>query len=98
MTLWRHKRVILKSDQDPSIVALCDTVKNGRHGEVVPEASPKSESKSNGEVERAVHSVHGLARTLMDILEQQSGIVLESRSPLLAWVDEHCSNLLLLFH
>ena len=33
-----------------------------------------------------------------DFLEQQSGITLESRSPLLAWLVEHCSNLLLLFH
>ena len=46
-----YKRVILKSDQEPSIVALCDAVKNGWHGEIVPEASPKGESKSNGEVE-----------------------------------------------
>ena len=36
-----YKRVILKSDQEPSIVALCDADKNGWHGEVVPEASPK---------------------------------------------------------
>ena len=49
-----YKRVILKSDQDTSIVALCDAVKNGWHGEVVPEASPKGESRSNGEVERAL--------------------------------------------
>ena len=61
--------------------------------------STKGESKSNGEVERAVQSVHGLARTLKDFLEQQqSGIILESRSPLLAWLVEHCSNLLPLFH
>ena len=38
------KRVIFKSDQVPSIVALCDAVKNGGHGEIVLEASPKSES------------------------------------------------------
>ena len=31
-------------------------------------------------------------------MEQQFGIALESRSPLLAWLVEHCSNLLLLFH
>ena len=93
-----YKRVILKSDQEPSIVALCDAVKNGWHGEVVPEASPKGESKSDGEVERAVQFVHGLARTIKDFLEQRSGIALESRSPLLAWLVEHCSNLLLLFH
>ena len=33
--------------------------------------------------------------TLKHFLEQRSGITLESRSPLLAWVVEHCSNLLL---
>ena len=64
----------------------------------MPEASPKGESKSSGEVERAVQSVHGLARTVEDFLEQQSGITLESRSPLLAWLVEDCSNLLLLLH
>ena len=47
-----YKIVILKSDQEPRIVALCDAVKNGWHGEVVPEASPIGESTSNGEVER----------------------------------------------
>ena len=98
LDFMRYRRVILKSDQEPSIVALCDAVKNGWHGEIVPEASPKGESKGNGEVERAVQSVHGLARTLKDFLEQQSGITLESRSPLLDWLVEHCSNLLLLFH
>ena len=93
-----YRRVVFKSDQEPSIVALCDAVKNGWHGDIVPEASPTGESKSNGEVERALQSVHGLARTLKDFLEQRSGITLESRSPLLAWWDEHCSYLLLLFH
>ena len=92
LDFFGYKRVIFKSDQEPSIVALCDAVKNCWHGEVVPEASPKGESKSNGEVERAVQSVHGLARTLKDFVEQQS------RSLLLAWLEEHCSNLLLLFH
>ena len=93
-----YKRIILKSDQEPSIIALCDAVKNGWHGEIVLEASPKGANKSNGEVERAVQSVHGLARTLKDFLEQKSGIALESWSPLLAWLVEHCFNLLLLFH
>ena len=76
-----YRRVILKSDQEPSIVAHCDSVKNGWHGEIVPEVSPKGESKSKGEVERAVLSVHGLARTLKDSLE--------SRSPLVAWLVGH---------
>ena len=57
------KRVIFKSDQVPSIDALCDAVKNGGHGEIVLEASPKDESTSKGEVERAVQSVLGLAKS-----------------------------------
>ena len=64
-----HKRIILKSDKELCIVALCDAVENGGHGETVPEASPKGESRSNGEVECAVQSVHGLARTLEEFLE-----------------------------
>ena len=93
-----YRRIVLKSDHNPSIVALCDAVKKGLHGEIVPEAAPKGESKSNGEVERAIQSVHGLARTLKDFLEQKSGSALESRSPLLAWLVKHCSDFLLLFH
>ena len=38
-----YRRVILKSDQEASIVALCDAVKNGWHSESVPEASPKDD-------------------------------------------------------
>ena len=76
LDFMEYTRVIFKSYQEPSIIALCDAVENGW---------------------RVVQSVHGLARALKDFLEQRSGIVLESRSPLLAWLVEHCSNLLL-FH
>ena len=79
--------------RSPALLLFVSQSKHGWHGEVVPEASPKGESKSNGEVERAVQSVHGLARTLKDFLEQQSEITLESPSPLLAWLVEQCSNL-----
>ena len=73
-----YKSVIFKSDQEPSIVGLCDAVKKGWHGEIVLEASLMVEIKSNGEVERAVQSVHGQARTLTEFLEQQSGITIAS--------------------
>ena len=91
-----HRGVILKSDQEPSIVALCDSVKNGWHGEIVTEAYPKGESKVNGEVERAAQSVHGLARTSKTSWNNN----LESRwsREVRCWLVEHCSNLLLLFH
>ena len=98
LDFMRYKRVVVKSDHEPSIVALCDAVKNGEHGKIVPEASVKGESQSNGEVQRAVHSEHGLARTFRDFLDQESGFALESWSSVLAWLVEHCFDFLLLFH
>ena len=52
LDMMSYKRVIIKSDQEASIMALVRAVKHGWHGEFIPEASPKVESKSNGEVER----------------------------------------------
>ena len=66
-----YRRVIPKSDQEPALLPFV-TLSRMVGGEIGPEASPKDESKSNGEVERAVQSVHELARTLRDFLEQQS--------------------------
>ena len=96
-----YKRIILKSDQEPSITALVSAVKHRWHGEVIPESPPKGESKSNGEVERTVQPVHGLSRTIKDCVEQQAGSALSSKSHVLAWLVEHASNLLLsvsIFH
>jgi hypothetical protein len=93
-----YKRLVLKSDQESSIKALAKAAKDGFGGEVVLEQSPKGQSQSNGEVERAVQSVHGLARTLKDHLEQQAKMVLDARSPVLAWLVEHAGVLLNLFH
>ena len=93
-----YRRLVLKSDQENSIKALAKSAKDGFKGEVILEHSPKGESKSNGEVERAVQSVHGLARTLKDFVEQKSGIAIDPKSPILAWLIEYSDILLNLFH
>ena len=43
-----HKRVILKSDQEPAILSLKDGVKAGRHIDIMCEDSRKYKSQSNG--------------------------------------------------
>ena len=95
-----YKRVIMKSDNEPSIVALVKSVKDGWRGELMPEHPPRGESHapSNGEVERAVQSVQGLARTLKDHLEQKSGVVLGDTHPLLAWLVEYAGSVLTIYH
>ena len=95
-----YKRVIGKSDQEASILKLINEIKHGWKGELIPEAAPKGDAhaQSNGEVERAVQEVLGLARTLKDALEQKSGIELDPKSPLLAWLVELAANVLTLLH
>ena len=64
LTIMGYKRVILKSDQEPAIKALVAKAAAEWTGEAIPEISPKGESTSNGEIERAVQEVQGFARTL----------------------------------
>jgi thiol-disulfide isomerase/thioredoxin len=93
-----YKKVVLKSDQEPAIVALCRQAKANFQGEVVPEASPKGESQSNGEIERAVQAIEGQARTLKEHLEQKAGWEIKENSPILMWLIEHAGTLINLFH
>ena len=52
-----HSKVTLKSDQEPSIMSLKDAVKGEVRIDIVLEESPEYESKSNGDIERAIQTV-----------------------------------------
>ena len=59
-----YPRIILKSDQEPSLVALKGALQEAwRGGEGSIEESPVNNPESNGAVERAVRSVKELIRT-----------------------------------
>ena len=93
-----YKKLILKNDQEVSIKALSQAVRNGFSGEIVPEESPKGDhhGQSNGEAERSVQTVQGLVRTLKSSLEEK-GITLEPSSAVLAWMVEYAGILHTLF-
>ena len=93
LDLLGYKRVNFKSDRESALNAVCAAVKVMWKGEIIMEHSPKGESKSNGEVERAVQTVHGLARTLKEHIEQYARIRIDPKSPLLAWLIEYCGTL-----
>ena len=63
-----HSRIILKSDQEPATLAWKDAIKSERRVDIVMEESPEYESKSNGEVEKAVQIVQGQVRAMQDNL------------------------------
>ena len=54
IALLGHSEFVLRSDGEPSIVALKQAVKLERHERIVSEESPVKESKSNGAIERAI--------------------------------------------
>ena len=90
---------MLKSGQEPSIVALKAALKEyWRGGECTLEESPAYDPASNGGVERAVRSVKELMRTLKSDLESKSQIEFKLSNPsdrnLLGWMAEYTGNLL----
>ena len=89
-----YSTVILKSDQEPSIKALMLAVKRRFVGTLILEWSPVGQSKSNGEVERAVQSVHGMTRTLKEFTELKIKKMIGGKSPILAWMVQHASFLM----
>ena len=93
-----YKKVILKSDQENPITALARRAKEEWQGEIILENSPKGESKSNGEIERAVQEVQGIARSLREDLVVYGKLKIEDNSPLLTWLIRHAGHTYTLFH
>ena len=79
-----YTELTLKSDQEPSILALGNAVKNtlsSMNIECTLEASPKGDAHgmSNGEAESAVGITQGLARTLKDYVEHHIGQLIDPK-------------------
>ncbi|CAK0839393.1 unnamed protein product, partial [Prorocentrum cordatum] len=77
-----YKKVNVKSDQESSIAAVVRKLKETWAGEIIIEKA-----------ERAAQSIHDLARTLKEHVEIHARMKLDSRSPVIAWLLEHASNL-----
>ena len=93
-----HSKIILKSDQEPSILALKDAVRSENRADIVMEESPEYESRSNGEVERAIQTVQGQIRTMKDRLESRYGQRISGEHPCIPWLIAHASDTVSRFH
>ena len=94
-----YKRVNLKGDQEASIRAIMQQAKNGFQGECIIEEAPvEGHAKSNGEAERAIQMVQGMARTLKEFVEYYAEVEFKADHPALTWLVEHAATLLTLFH
>lgn len=89
-----YKRAVIKSNQEPAIVALRTEISKAAVTELVPEYSPKKDSKSNGLAENAVKELAGMIRTLKDSVEEKANIKLKEFSTLLTWIVDYAGTLI----
>ena len=81
-----YRRVIIKSDQEASIVALKGAVKREIELEVSFEESPVGEHQSNGAIENAIKRIQGQIRTVRDALESRIGERIRGDDNVFTWL------------
>ena len=96
ITRWGYRgRVILKSDQEPAIVAFLEQVAQERgSAPTTLEHSPVTDSQSNGGAERGVRSMEEMVRTYKFDLESRLRTKISINHPILEWVVEHVADML----
>ena len=88
-----YSKLIIRHDPEPALTSVVEAVKNGFEGTLIIEKSPKGVKESKGEIERAVQTLEGQARTLRAAIESNYGEKLPDDSPVLTWLVEHASSL-----
>lgn len=88
-----HQHSVLKTDTEPSLVALRNAVQLQISG-LGFENATKGESESNGPIESAVGRLQAQARTLKCALEFNYELSLPPRHPVLCWLVDYCGTLL----
>ena len=91
--------LILKSDQEPAIMALISEVsklraERGGVGRTIEEASPVGSSSSNGIVGRGIQSLEEQVRVLVSALEQRWQAAIPDRHAIWPWLLEYAGYLL----
>lgn len=61
--------MVAKTDQEPAIFSLVGEISKRRSAKTFPEHSPGASSQSNGYIERAIQSVSGQIRVMLEALE-----------------------------
>ena len=88
------EKITLKSDQEPSVVALKRAVAAARSGETVPIESPVRASKSNGRMEGAIGIWQGQVRTIKHFTESRLKRRIEIYGVLFSWLVPFCAEIM----
>ena len=85
-------KVIIKTDNEPAILALRDLIQAKLKISVLEEEPQPHESQSNGAVEDGVKLIKGFLRVHVLALERKLGHRVPSKHPLMAWLVEHVAD------
>ena len=95
LKLLGHNKIILKSDNEASIIALKQAIKRrAEDSEIIMEESPVGESQSNGEVESTIKQVQGMFRTIKMSTESRIGDRIIRSHALIPWLVRHAASLI----
>ena len=83
---YASAKILLKTDQEPTIVDLQSKMMAARSGETVPKHSPVGESQFNGEVENGIKMFQEQLRTLKDHLEASTKLHVGMGHALIPWL------------
>ena len=89
LELLGRANLALKSDGEPSIVALQSKLIGMREGQTVPRNPPAYNPESNGPIEKGVQDADGQTRCTKLALEARLGTKVRSSSPIMEWGMQH---------
>ena len=90
----RETKVVLRSDQEESIIALKKAVAIKRQAETAPIESPVRDSRANGAIERTIRSWAAQVRSPRHHLEYRLGKKMSNGSPLMSWLTVWAADVL----
>ena len=88
-------KVIVKGDNEPSMLALLREIRRhrARQGATLIEYPPEGAKQSNSHAESAVGTIKGMIRTLISSTEKRLGIPVGPAHPLVPWIVEQAAHL-----
>ena len=89
-----YERIVIKSDNEASILALRQEAIRLFPYEVVKEMPPKYDSQSNGWIEKIVQRMEGMFRKIKDGVESKIGRRLRKGSRVIPWLVKYAADLI----
>ncbi len=80
-----YRKIVMKSDSEPAILALKEAVRRESDVEIVMEEVPVGDHQANGLAENAAKNVQGQIRVIKDALESRCGRRVDGESQVAPW-------------